>query len=419
MAQHSNEQPITFSFQPPPEEEGTHNYLGAYDHPGTCIDCQQANCPHVDRCLRFEGGSFCMCVTQGLHGSQTSGSSDVASQMYDIFYPPLLGIEIPNNENPHHYAPTQEQDFYPLVPSSGTSSDGSHISTPPSPNLDVQANDWSHVSQYMTAMRARSTDSRSSAHGDEASNGPESANGSPQELFASDASFHSYGSHSPHSPHSPLLPDFTTLNINTDATGGYSLPSPDLLSPVNFPLVRSNSFGAGRRHSRSVSSQLPSELPPSPGRGRGLERTRSVPSTRPNSRRPSPYSPRRQQFENGFEAGPSNPIHLAGSSSESVEDAVVKEVVQTEKTREAAAKRRKNPANWCCIHCDSTFTTKFKRDRHVQAHTGQKPFMCSFMSCHKTFSSQSDKVRHEKTSRMHERDRDQMDQMNLESSQFS
>jgi hypothetical protein len=232
-------------------------------------------------------------------------------------------------------------------------------------------------------FRDQSQGSHSSAHGDEASTGPESQLGSPHEIYPPSGSTPSYGSRS------PRLSEFGDLTIDSDVKG-YDLtclPSPSHLSPISISPVsggigRSSSFNASirRQHSRSISNQSNNcqladdtdSFGANFGRGRGLGRTRSVPSSRPGSRRHSPYATQRQNVDS-LEAGPSTSPHMFGSSSESLQDGVVKDVVTTEKTKIAAEKRRKNPAAFGCQVCEATFTTKFKRDSAFRSRQNLTP----------------------------------------------
>ncbi|KAJ2824956.1 hypothetical protein FBU31_003845, partial [Coemansia sp. 'formosensis'] len=50
-----------------------------------------------------------------------------------------------------------------------------------------------------------------------------------------------------------------------------------------------------------------------------------------------------------------------------------------------------------CTHCDKVFSRPSARDTHIYSHTGEKPHMCEYPGCGKSFSVSSNKTRHEKT----------------------
>ncbi|OJA12450.1 hypothetical protein AZE42_08049 [Rhizopogon vesiculosus] len=68
---------------------------------------------------------------------------------------------------------------------------------------------------------------------------------------------------------------------------------------------------------------------------------------------------------------------------------------------EANQRRRRHEANHRCDECGQAFTAIFSLRRHVQTHTGVRPFVCSIPGCRQAFFDQSDCRRHEKSTKRH------------------
>jgi hypothetical protein len=238
--------------------------------------------------------------------------------------------------------------------------------------------DWSEVLHSKLAMRDRPPESpsHSSYHGDEP---PSPSCGSVAgDHFATDGS---YSSHEGSSPgiHS-FASEFGDLRLNTDVLQHDDpaewIPSPGLLAPgsYNQGIRRWSSAGnpsQSRGHHRFASQQLPSPVENSDlmdngmGRGRSLTRAVSAPGSTPASRRHSPYPTQNVDTVYEFPVGEfSPPFHPVAGPPDIItgEATVVKETVTPTKIARAAALRRKNPAMFTCHLCDTTFTTKFKRD---------------------------------------------------------
>ncbi|KAF8558137.1 hypothetical protein OG21DRAFT_1405728, partial [Imleria badia] len=68
---------------------------------------------------------------------------------------------------------------------------------------------------------------------------------------------------------------------------------------------------------------------------------------------------------------------------------------------EANSRRRRHPAQFQCTDCNQTFTALFSLKRHMQSHSGEKPFACRIPGCAQTFYNSSDCKRHEKSKKRH------------------
>lgn len=69
---------------------------------------------------------------------------------------------------------------------------------------------------------------------------------------------------------------------------------------------------------------------------------------------------------------------------------------------EANQKRRRHEATHVCKECGQTFTAIFSLKRHVQSHSGVRPFVCSIPGCDQAFFNQSDCKRHERSKKRHQ-----------------
>jgi hypothetical protein len=233
-------------------------------------------------------------------------------------------------------------------------------------------------------MRGHPPESHSSYHGDDALSGEPA---SPSCGSVAGDHFPTDGSYSSHEGSSPgihsVASEFGDLRLNTDVLQHDApndpadwIPSPGMLAPGPYHqgIRRWSSAGnpsQSRGHHRFASQQLPSPVENSDlmdngmGRGRSLTRAVSAPGSTPVSRRHSPYPPQNVDTVYEFPAGEfSPPFHPIAGPPDIIsgETTVVKETVTPTKIARAAALRRKNPAMFTCHLCDTTFTTKFKRD---------------------------------------------------------
>ncbi|KAG2121746.1 hypothetical protein DEU56DRAFT_93042 [Suillus clintonianus] len=69
---------------------------------------------------------------------------------------------------------------------------------------------------------------------------------------------------------------------------------------------------------------------------------------------------------------------------------------------EANQRRRRHDATHRCEECGQTFTAVFSLERHMQAHTSIRPFVCNIPGCNQAFINQSDCKRHEKSRKRHQ-----------------
>lgn len=67
----------------------------------------------------------------------------------------------------------------------------------------------------------------------------------------------------------------------------------------------------------------------------------------------------------------------------------------------ANQRRRRHDATHICDECGQTFTAVFSLKRHMQSHTGVRPFACSIPGCTQAFFNQSDCRRHERSRKRH------------------
>lgn len=68
---------------------------------------------------------------------------------------------------------------------------------------------------------------------------------------------------------------------------------------------------------------------------------------------------------------------------------------------DANQRRRRHEATHVCDECGQTFTAVFSLKRHIQSHTGVRPFVCSIPGCTQAFFNQSDCRRHERSRKRH------------------
>lgn len=68
---------------------------------------------------------------------------------------------------------------------------------------------------------------------------------------------------------------------------------------------------------------------------------------------------------------------------------------------EANQRRRRHEATHICDECGQTFTAVFSLKRHMQSHTGIRPFPCGIPGCNQAFFNQSDCRRHERSRKRH------------------
>lgn len=68
---------------------------------------------------------------------------------------------------------------------------------------------------------------------------------------------------------------------------------------------------------------------------------------------------------------------------------------------EANQRRRRHEATYRCDECRQTFTAVFSLKRHMQSHTGVRPFVCGIPGCSQAFFNQSDCRRHERSRKRH------------------
>jgi hypothetical protein len=68
---------------------------------------------------------------------------------------------------------------------------------------------------------------------------------------------------------------------------------------------------------------------------------------------------------------------------------------------DANQRRRRHEATHRCEECGQTFTAVFSLKRHMQSHTGVRPFVCGIPGCSQAFFNQSDCRRHERSRKRH------------------
>lgn len=68
---------------------------------------------------------------------------------------------------------------------------------------------------------------------------------------------------------------------------------------------------------------------------------------------------------------------------------------------DANQRRRRHEATHRCDECGQTFTAVFSLKRHMQSHTGVRPFVCNIPGCNQAFFNQSDCKRHERSRKRH------------------
>lgn len=68
---------------------------------------------------------------------------------------------------------------------------------------------------------------------------------------------------------------------------------------------------------------------------------------------------------------------------------------------DANQRRRRHEATHVCDECGQTFTAVFSLKRHMQSHSGVRPFACSIPGCSQAFFNQSDCRRHERSRKRH------------------
>lgn len=91
----------------------------------------------------------------------------------------------------------------------------------------------------------------------------------------------------------------------------------------------------------------------------------------------------------------------AWSPSPRTSTPAAKDIVATAKIREASQRRRCHPAKVICKICHNDFTTTFALSRHAVSHTGQRAFPCTKRGCTSRFSTDSGRVRHERSPTLH------------------
>ncbi|KAG2149054.1 uncharacterized protein EDB93DRAFT_357198 [Suillus bovinus] len=68
---------------------------------------------------------------------------------------------------------------------------------------------------------------------------------------------------------------------------------------------------------------------------------------------------------------------------------------------DANQRRRRHQASHKCDECGQTFTAVFSLKRHMQSHSGVRPFVCNIPGCSQAFFNQSDCKRHERSTKRH------------------
>ncbi|KAJ8691658.1 Zinc finger protein 40 [Pleurotus ostreatus] len=79
----------------------------------------------------------------------------------------------------------------------------------------------------------------------------------------------------------------------------------------------------------------------------------------------------------------------------STQGPVVRPVVASQATIDAAKKKRRGQAPFACPHCPNSFTTKKNRNYHILSHMGVRPFGCDV--CGLLFRAKGDLSRHKKS----------------------
>ncbi|KAG1734492.1 hypothetical protein EDB19DRAFT_1911084 [Suillus lakei] len=93
---------------------------------------------------------------------------------------------------------------------------------------------------------------------------------------------------------------------------------------------------------------------------------------------------------------PANPRHIRSYAGFSMTRPTVSQMML-----EANQRRRRHEATHRCEECGQTFTAVFSLKRHMQSHTGVRPFVCNIPGCNQAFFNQSDCRRHERSRKRH------------------
>ncbi|KAL4262527.1 hypothetical protein AB1N83_007889 [Pleurotus pulmonarius] len=86
---------------------------------------------------------------------------------------------------------------------------------------------------------------------------------------------------------------------------------------------------------------------------------------------------------------------IQDNESSSTQGPIVRPVVASQATVDAAKKKRRGEAPFACPHCPNSFTTKKNRNYHILSHMGVRPFGCDV--CQLLFRAKGDLSRHKKS----------------------
>ncbi|KAL0953178.1 hypothetical protein HGRIS_004433 [Hohenbuehelia grisea] len=297
---------------------------------------------------------------------------------------PSLSHLPPKNDHPHHLTDGALTDGFPTV--SGMELKPWRLADQPRMQLHVEASPRESAPQYFTMRLEEGRERSSSIHAMNSSSETSTAHATSNLPRAAECT--ALG------PAFMMWPPSRDLQQNspTRITTGFS-PGPDApflqRRSSNDNLLAPNVFGNAFSPPQRLAPLLSNQLPPL-----GLHSlSNDLPDGPPLS--PSPYaSP--STTSTTFPSHPPTPVSGPGSPNVAESSSTYRTIVTTNPTRAAADARRIHPARFGCAHCGQMLTTKANRDRHVLAHTGEKPYKCD---CGALFTTRTDLKRHSRSTR--------------------
>lgn len=179
----------------------------------------------------------------------------------------------------------------------------------------------------------------------------------------------------PDPPHSGAGPSYQSATVNVNGHAHNRLPS----GYPNIALFGSNFYQAHApqpTNSRIYSSGIPSEAWEADRAAHRLYHDQDT-----GARVISIQDPSASSIEN--------------DELSSTQGPVVRPVVASQATIDAAKKKRRGEAPFACPHCPNSFTTKKNRNYHILSHMGVRPFGCDV--CGLLFRAKGDLSRHKKS----------------------